>query len=361
MLDSFGYWDGCTDRPAIEGPLAPPILARSLAEMVAAGVTHAVTEVSSFELASAALAGVTLDASCVTGVARDHLDWHGSVQNYREAKRRIFDHLHPDGVAVLNADDPVCVEMLCELDRPMLTFGMRAPAEITGEVIEQHVNEQTFVLSAGDESVGVRTEIVGDHHVVNCLAAAATALAYGVELTTVARGLEAVDRLPGRMERIMCGQEFAVFVDAAHSPHTLRACLRAARQVTAGRVICVFGAHGMEERPERQALGRVVGAMADVAVITSCRSRGEDRGSICLEVRKGFSSENRPQVVTDRTAAITYALELARPGDTVIIAGMGDRGHAALEPDRDHLANDAEIARRVLRGGLRASQRSVAA
>ena len=108
---------------------------------------------------------------------------------------------------------------------------MKKPARSRRQIIEQYINEQTFVLSAGDDSVGVRTEIVGDHHVYNCLAAATMALAYGIELTTIARGLEAVDRLPGRMERVMCGQDFAVLVDAADSPDALRDCLRAARQV----------------------------------------------------------------------------------------------------------------------------------
>ncbi len=349
-LDSFGYWDGWEDRPAQEAPLSPPLLARSLAEMAASGVRHAIIEVSSRELSQAALAGVRLDAVCMTQVGRDHLDWHGSVQNYRRAKRRIFEHLHTDGVAVLNADDPVCVDMLCDLDRPMLTFGLKKPAEISAEVVEQHVNEQTFVLTAGDESVGVRTEIVGDHHIYNCLAAATMGLAYGIELTTVARGLEAVDRLPGRMERIMGGQEFAVFVDAAQSPDTLRATLRAVRQVTSGRVICLFGAPGEQEIEQRQVMGRVVGSMADVAIVTSNAPRGEDPRLICLQVRSGFADVSRPQIVVDRTAAIAHALNLARPGDTVVIAGMGERTYGT---DADSMPiGDAEIARQALRGTI---------
>jgi UDP-N-acetylmuramoyl-L-alanyl-D-glutamate--2,6-diaminopimelate ligase len=359
-LDSYGYWDGWEDRPALEGPLSAALLARSLAEMVATGVRHAVVEVSSRDLSQAALAGVRLDAVCMTQVGRDHLDWHGSLQNYRRAKQRIFEQLAAEGVAVLNADDPVCVEMLCELDRPMLTFGLKKPAEISAEIIEQHVNEQTFVLTAGDESVGVRTEIVGDHHVYNCLAAATMALAYGINLTTVARGLEAVDRLPGRMERVMCGQEFAVFVDAAQTPDTLRAALRAARQVTRGRVICVFGAPGEQELEQRPVIGRVVGSMADVAVVTSNAPRGEDPRMICLEVRSGFADASRPQIVVDRTAAIVHAFNLARADDTVVIAGMGER---SLGTDADGMQfGDADIARKALRGTLSfASQQRLAA
>ena len=191
-LDSFGYWDGWEDESAV-GRLTPPAVARSLAQMAAAGASHAVLEVSSRELCEQVLAGVTLDAACVTNVCRKRLDWHGSVENYRQAERRVLDHLHPDGVAIFNADDPVSMRMLCDVNQPALTFGLQKPAEITAEIIEQHVNEQVFLLSAGEESVCVRTAIVGDHHVYNCLAAATTALAYGVELTTIARGLESVD------------------------------------------------------------------------------------------------------------------------------------------------------------------------
>jgi UDP-N-acetylmuramoyl-L-alanyl-D-glutamate--2,6-diaminopimelate ligase len=162
--------------------------------------------------------------------------------------------------------------------------------------------------------------------------------------------LEAVDRLPGRMERILCGQEFAAFVDAARTPDTLRVCLRAARNVTAGRLICVFGAHGEQQRDERLAIGRVVGAMADVAVVTSNLPRGEDPGAICLQVRNGFASAQRPQVVVHRTAAIAHALDLAQPGDTVVVAGLGEQCHTTL--DGDLLMNDADIVRQVLHGTL---------
>ena len=275
-IDSFGYWDGWEDRPALEAPLSPPLLARSLARNGRGGHVARRDEVSSRDLSQAVLAGVTLDAVCVTQVGRDHLDWHGSLENYRQAKRRILEHLHADGVAILNADDPVCVEMLCDLDRPALTFGLKKPAEITAQIIEQHVNEQTFVLTAGDESVGVRTEIVGDHHVYNCLAAAAMGLAYGIELTTMARGLEAVDRLPGRMERIMCGQEFAVARRRGqHARHA--AGLPEGRATSDNRPgdLRLWCATANRTANSGRRWAASCGSLADVAVVTSNAPRGE--------------------------------------------------------------------------------------
>jgi UDP-N-acetylmuramoyl-L-alanyl-D-glutamate--2,6-diaminopimelate ligase len=345
-LDSFGYWDGWDDRPPLDGPLTPPVLARSLAEMAAAGATHAVVELASRELSVHAAAGVTLDAACITHVDRNHLAWHGSVENYRQAKRRIFDYLQHEGVAILNADDSVSMRMLSELQHPALTFALQKPAEVTAEIIEQQVNEQLFVMTTGDESVGVRTAIVGDHHIYNCLAAATIALAYGVELTNIARGLEAVDSLPGRMERVMCGQDFAVFVDAADSPAALRACLQAARRVTRGRLICVFGAPGDGDSNDWSAMGRVVGAMADAAVVTE-NGRHDASSGACQQLVGGFADRRKTRIMRDRAAAIAWALDEAEAGDSVVIAGRRDCGHTWGDGAEMRL-NDSAIVRRAL-------------
>jgi UDP-N-acetylmuramoyl-L-alanyl-D-glutamate--2,6-diaminopimelate ligase len=346
-LDSFGYFDGDDDCPPFGPALCAPVLARSLAQMSAAGASHAVVEVSSRELSQQVLAGVSLDAVCITQVGRRDLGWHGSVENYRQAQRCIFDYMDPDAVAILNADCPTSVGILSDLNQPALTFGMRLPAEVTAEIVEQYVNEQLFILSAGDDSIGVRTALIGDHHVYNCLAAAAMALAYGIDLPEIARGLEAVDQLPGRMERVMCGQDFAVLVDAADSPDALRVSLRAARNASTGRVICVYGSHDECDLAEYPAAGRVIGTMADIGVAThGYPSDGSHRS--CMELRTGFTDSRKVQIVLDRTEAIAWALNEASAGDTVIVAGMGHRCH---KPDdlTGELINDCDIVRHLLR------------
>jgi UDP-N-acetylmuramoyl-L-alanyl-D-glutamate--2,6-diaminopimelate ligase len=254
-----------------------------------------------------------------------------------------------DAVAILNADDPECVKLLDELSRPVLTYGLRGSSEIDAQIVEQHINEQTIVLSAGDDSIGVRTEIVGDHHAYNCLAAATTALAYGIELTTIAHGLESVDRLPGRMERVMAGQDFAVVIDTANSPEALRHCLRAARNGTTGRLICVFGASRECDTNELPAIGRVLGTMADLGVVTNACPAADGRHRSCMELRSGFADLRKARVILDRQQAIRWALSEAQAGDTVVIAGMGERPHTPLDPE-NALVNDFEIARSVLRG-----------
>jgi UDP-N-acetylmuramoyl-L-alanyl-D-glutamate--2,6-diaminopimelate ligase len=354
LIDSLGSWDGCDCRPASDAEPAPPALARAMARMQANGLTHAIVEVSSQALSQSLLSGVELHAACVTHIGRDHLDWHGSLENYRQAKRRILDHLHVDGVAILNADCQESMRMLATLNQPALTIGLRQSAEITAQIIEQHVNEQTFVLTAGDDSVAVRTAIVGDHHVYNCLTAAATCLAYGIELTTIARGLEALDSLPGRMERVVCGDGFSIYVDAAKTPETLKACLRAARQVTKGRLICVFGADELATREQLRALGRVAGALADVSVIacngpreTSCRDNSRD-------IVHGFADPRKAHVILDRREAIAWALEQASESDTVVVSGMGDRLHPVADA-KELPRDDCDVVRQVLSGKYRSN------
>jgi UDP-N-acetylmuramoyl-L-alanyl-D-glutamate--2,6-diaminopimelate ligase len=348
ILDSFGYAYEDAEHPPLESDLTPPALARALAEMTAAGATHAALELSSRELSAQVAAGVSLDAVCVTNVDRKNLSWHGSLENYRRAKQRIFEYLQPDGIAIMNADDPVSVDMLCGLNHAALTFGLREQAEIVAEIVEQHINEQTFVITAGDESAGVSTAIIGDHHVSNCLAAAATALAYGIDLSTVARGLEALDRLPGRMDRIVCGQDFAVIVDGANSSNALRVCLRAARLATSGRLICVFGTHDNIDESELRAAGRVIGAMSDSAIITT--SGGiDDNHCACIAVHSGFADRQKARVILDRNEAIAAALDEATAGDTVLIAGMGHQPHSPCDAV-ETLINDSEVIRRLLKG-----------
>ena len=158
------------------------MLAHWLARMVANDCTHAAMEVSSHALAQFRVAGMRFDVACVTNVSRDHLDYHPSIQDYRLAKSRLLEHLAPEAFAVVNADDPAAAGYLPQLHGPALTVGIRTPAEIMATPIEQFRSEQTFLLTAGSETMPVRTQMIGLHHVYNCLVAAAVGLTYGIEL-----------------------------------------------------------------------------------------------------------------------------------------------------------------------------------
>jgi UDP-N-acetylmuramoyl-L-alanyl-D-glutamate--2,6-diaminopimelate ligase len=322
--------------------------------MASNGCTHAVMEVSSHALDQHRVAGITLDAACVTNVQRDHLDYHHTIRDYRMTKSRLLDYLAGEGFAVLNADDSTTATYLAHLNTPVLTIGIRSMAEITGEMVERFASEQTFMLCAGSEAVPVTTKMIGTHHVYNCLMAAAVGLAYGIELDTIVRGLESLERVPGRLERIECGQPFGVFVDYAHTPDALTNALETLREVITGRLICVFGAGGDRDRLKRPLMAQAVESLADVAVITNDNPRSEDPNVILRELLDGCNRPTEMEVIPDRAKAIHWALAQAQPGDCVLIAGKGHEKYQIIG-DQRYYFDDCDVARRWLYENLPAS------
>ena len=347
LIGTLGYFDGETMEPATWTTPPADRLAGLLSRMVHNGCTHAVMEVSSHALDQSRVAGMRFDAACVTNVRRDHLDYHHTLDDYRATKSKLFRQLAPGGIAVINADDPTSSAYLSRLDGPVLTVGVRSAAEISGTLVEQMVSEQTFLLTAGSESVPVRTRMIGQHHIYNCLEAAAVGLAYGIDLMTIVRGLESMKQVPGRLERIECGQPFSVFVDFAHTPDALTATLKALRDVTHGRLICVFGASGERDHGKRPQMGRAVEQLADLAILTSDNPRSENPATIIGEVLAGFQATDKAEIVPDRATAIRWALGSAAPGDCVVIAGKGHETHQIVGSQRIPF-DDREVAKEWL-------------
>ena len=347
MTTSIAHSDSLECEPArITTPHAPQ-LARWLARMTAAGCESAVLEVTSRALVERRTAGIDFDAAVLTSLGRAHLALHGSVENYHRAKERLLSQLKPGGFAVLNADDEACQKLAARMDVPLLTYGMNSDADVSASVIQRQISEQTFYLRAGDELIPVRSRILGDAHVSCCLAAATVGLALGIDLPTIVRGLEAVDRIPGRLERLECGQNFSVFVDAARSPEQLAYVLRTLRKVTRGRLICVAGARGGRNKSGRAWLGRVLERSCDVPVLTADDPRYEEPLGIAHDLLDGFARAAKAHVLPNRARAIETALAMARPGDTVVIAGKGDRAGQVVGNQR--LAHDdREVARQWL-------------
>jgi UDP-N-acetylmuramoyl-L-alanyl-D-glutamate--2,6-diaminopimelate ligase len=319
VISSLKSYDGMSRGPGVD-ELSPATLAARLARMEAAGCSHALIEISSAALAQAKLAGVELDTVVTTTIDSARLDLHHTIQNYRDAQRRVLEHLSPAGLAVINSDDAVSCKWLSEVEGPALTYGLGDQAQITAEIIERNACETVFVLSAGVESAAISTTIVGDAHVSNCLAAAATALAHGIDLQTIATGIEKVNKLRARMERVDCGQEFTVFVDAADTACGLRSSLRTARQLTRGRVICVLGDTLPANPTEATIIRSVVRKLADLAIVTDAVTAVDSAWLPQVERSESL------QVAADRGEAIAWAVAAAEPGDVVVIAGSRDRG-----------------------------------
>lgn len=363
VLQAGGYRAGFTgtivnsdsqsyEQSSMTTPPAP-MLAEWLGRMATSGCSHAVVEVSSHALAQSRTAGVRFDGACITNVRRDHLDFHNSVENYRQAKARLLRQVRGNGFAVFNADDPASVEIMSSYGGAALSVGIENLAPVTATVVERHQSEQTFLLAAGSETVPVRTQIIGQGHIYNCLIAAAVGLLQEISLTDIAAGLERVEKIPGRMERLECGQPFGVFVDYAHTPDALASVLRSMRAVTPGRLICVFGAGGQRDREKRPLMAEAVEAHADLAVVTDDNPRREDAARIRRDIMRGFLRGGSVIVKPDRAQAIQWALGQAEAGDCVLIAGKGHEDYQVVG-SRRHWFDDREVARAWLyeHGGL---------
>jgi UDP-N-acetylmuramoyl-L-alanyl-D-glutamate--2,6-diaminopimelate ligase len=314
LAGSLGYLDGAKVEPAPWTTPRADRLAELLARMVNNGCSHAAVAVSGSALGQSRLAGVRLGAACVTNFAPNR------PEGRRPTAARLFEHLAPAGFAVVNADDPVAAHWLRGFQGPALTIGIDAQAEITATPLEQLTSEQTFLLTAGSDTMPVRTRMIGTHHIYNCLTAAAVGLAYEIELPVVVRGLEAVEHVPGRLQRIECGQPFGVFVDSARTTGALAGCLQTLRSATSARLICVFGTGNDHRRQHRPRTARVAERDADLLVVTSDTAAVEGAQAVedfvaCL------AQPSRAHAILDRAAAIRWGLAQAQPGDCVLIIG----------------------------------------
>jgi len=327
-------------------------LAPLLARLAEAGGEAAVLEVSSHALALGRVAGLAFRTATFTNLSRDHLDYHGDMEAYFAAKRRLFEELlAPEGVRVLPADEPWGRRLL-ERSRPGdVTYGL-------GEGRVHAGRERADLRGTRCELVldGRRRELFlplpGRHNLRNALAAAATALALGVPDDAIVAGLEGAAPLPGRLERVEVELPFPVFVDYAHTPDGLRAVLEALREAGARRLVVVFGAGGDRDPGKRRPMGEAVGRLADVAVVTSDNPRSEDPAAIAAAVAEGVRAAGaEPLLELDRRRAIALALELADPSSVVVIAGKGHERVQVLA-HRTVPFSDAEVVRE-LAGGVR--------
>ena len=296
-------------------------LQRLFRQMLAAGNRVCVMEATSMASSKGRLEGTRFAVLVFTNLTQDHLDFHGTMEEYFESKRRLFAQA---AEAVINVGDE---------------YGARLASELPGAI--------TF---RPDDGLGaVRLKLQGRFNVENALAAAAAARALGVDDETIRAGLEALDRVPGRFERVDEGQPFTVLVDYAHTPGALETALRSARELGRGRVICVFGAGGDRDRSKRPLMGQVVSELADVALVTSDNPRGENPASIASEVAGDLELD----IELDRRRAIERALESARAGDIVVIAGKGHEQGQEIAGSKLPF-DDREVARDALRA-LRAT------
>ena len=331
-------------RPAVRTTPEAIDLQRAFRAMLDAGDSSCAMEATSHGVEQKRLLGVRFAVLVFTNLTQDHLDFHGTMERYFDAKRRLFTDADPAPVAVVNADDEYGRRLADELLRSgaaLVTFGLTEEADVPAHGLEVTASGIRF----SSDGLEVRSRLRGRFNAENLLGVIAAARVLEVDDASISEGIAAVGGVPGRLEPVDEGQPFTVLVDYAHTPDSLANVLRSAREVAANRLICVFGCGGDRDRGKRPLMGRLAHELADIAIVTSDNPRSEDPLAIIDEIVAGAGDL---AVEPDRRAAIAQAIELAEPGDVVVIAGKGHEQGQEIA-GRTLPFDDREVARENLR------------
>ena len=331
-------------------------LQRMLAESLQAGGKAMAMEVSSQGLAAERLRGTRFAAAVFTNLTVDHLDFHKTMEAYYDAKKRLFEELaaqSPSAPAAVNIDDPYGRRLAAEtvLSGHLFTFGCHPDAMVRAVDVQLSEKDSAFRALTPWGEVSVQLSLAGRFNVSNALGALAACGAMGVPLEKMAAALSNLSCVPGRLERIEDSRGRHIFVDYAHTEDALRNVLQTLRETTPGRLICVFGCGGNRDRTKRPRMGAAVSELADFAMVTSDNPRNENPRDILNEILAGMQHGKPHEVEADRAKAIRQALQMARSGDTLLLAGKGHETYQEVAGRMTHF-DDREIVREALAEGL---------
>jgi UDP-N-acetylmuramyl-tripeptide synthetase len=350
MLTTVEYRIGKKSEEAVRTTPEASDTNRFLRAAVDGGCSVAVMEASSQAIDLHRCDWLRFKIAVFTNLTRDHLDYHETMENYFDAKKKLFDGRLGERPAscVINIDDEWGMKLAGELranGQRVVTTAQDTTADLTAENIEVSLIRGTsFDLKTPAGNARITSPLVGRPHVYNMLAATATALELGHDLDTIAKGLSTCVGAPGRFERVPHEGDFAVVVDYAHTDDALMNTLKTARELTKGRIITVFGCGGDRDKTKRAPMGAVAGELSDVVIITSDNPRNEDPLKIISEIEVGVKSKNADyEVLSDRREAINRAVMIAMPDDVVIIAGKGHETYQIIGGDKFHF-DDREVA-----------------
>src|SRR5213595_285380 len=353
LLGTVQYEIGDRILPAIRTTPESLDLQELLSQIVNAGCRAAAMEVSSHALAQERTRGIEWDVAVFTNLTQDHLDYHGTMENYFAAKTKLFEQLAQQQkkkkpVAIINIDDRYGRQLLAKIHKKVsvVTFGMGASADFRASNYRMEFAGTSYQLDARGKSYLVRVPLIGRFNVANSLAALAAATALGVGLREAVLSLAKSPQVPGRLEIVPAKRQFQVFVDYAHTLDALLNVIKTLRELESHRLVVVVGCGGDRDRQKRPLIGEIVNRHADYAINTSDNPRKEDPSAIIAEIEKGCRSTHYEKIV-DRMAAIGRAIALAQPRDIVLIAG---KGHESYQEFADHTVpfDDIQVARRAI-------------
>lgn len=354
MLTTVEYRIGDRSEPAVRTTPEASDTNKFLREAVEDGCQMAVMETSSQAIDLHRCDALRFQVAIFTNLTRDHLDYHLTMENYFDAKKKLFDGRLGEKPAscVINIDDDWGVKLANELkanNQRVITFTLNREADLVAQEINVSLLKGTsFVLKTPQGERSVTSPLVGRPHVYNILSATGAALELGYDLDKIIEGIKTCVGAPGRFERVVHDGDFAVVVDYAHSDDALLNVLKTARDLTRGRIITVFGCGGDRDKSKRAPMGRVAGKYSDLVIVTSDNPRTEDPLQIISQIEVGLKETNSPYlVISDRREAIHQAIRKAKSGDVVLIAGKGHETYQIIGNDKFHF-DDREIAREAL-------------
>lgn len=317
-------------------------------KMKGVGVTKVAMEVSSHSLEMKRTFGVDFRGAVFTNLTQDHLDFHKDMDGYFKAKLKLFEGLEASSFAVLNSDDPRSAQIAKALRAFHLTYGLKESSQISASEIKLSHQGTSFVLSTPRWREKVSLQLLGEFNIYNALAAAGVAYSLDYPAEQIAFGLGSLENVPGRAERVDCGQAFTVLVDYAHTPEALRGIIKLARSLCRRRIITIFGCGGDRDRAKRPLMGKIASELSDLTIVTSDNPRSEAPEKIITDILKGISAGREVLKIPDRKEAIKEGIRLAKEGDGVIIAGKGHEEYLVVG-DEIFRFSDKEIAENFLR------------
>lgn len=327
-----------------------PDLQRMMKDMLSQGATHCLIEVSSHALELKRVNGIDFDVVVFTNLSGEHLDYHRTMENYFEAKKKLFFLNHnKKTIAVINSDDPWGKRLIPEVPLGVITYGLEPPAIIRGDFFKLREEGVELAVKFPAGTLPLNSQLLGKHNIYNILAAVAVSLTINIPHLAIKQGIAALEGIPGRFEEIKNSFGLRIFVDYAHTDEALRNLLETVKEQSPRRILLVFGAGGDRDKTKRARMGEVAAMLADWTIVTSDNPRSEDPLSIISDIEKGFESsgEKNYEIEPDRRKAIRRALQKGEKGDFVLVAGKGHEDYQIIG-DNIYTFDDAVVISEIL-------------
>ena len=352
LIGTIEYVIGKDRIPATHTTPESLELNQMLAKMVDGGCSAAVMEVSSHALHQHRVEGIEFDSAVFTNLTQDHLDYHGSMEEYFKSKRILFDTLSSNACAVINIDDDWGKRLYAGVTGRKISYGVDSPANVRAKNISLSLQDVRFIVEHGSEKTEIQSPLVGRFNVVNLLAAFSTGLSLGISTSTMQQALQSVRGVRGRFERIVSPRGWLAVIDYAHTPDALEKAIRAVRDVLGttkdSKVVTVFGCGGNRDAKKRPVMGRIASELSDVTVVTSDNPRSEAAEAIIDEIMVGVKPGSSVHRESDRGKAIMAALDMMKPGDVALIAGKGHEDYQVIGDRKVHFS-DRELVEEFIR------------